>query len=176
MNVLSRMMPRAPVPVALALVIVAMLLLALPGCTSTQADELRIPATDISLADLDGNIVRLSDLRGKTVFLNFWATWCGPCLKEMPDIQKIHERYRDQGVVVIGIDLDETVEDVSDFVEKGGFTWTFVIDPVGTVTREYRVDVIPSSFFIDGEGMIRSIAIGGMTEAMMEENLAKAMR
>ena len=175
MNVPSRI-PRMPVIVTLVPAIVATLFLALPTCMSTQSDVMQIPATDFILEGLDGNTVRLSDLRGESVFLNFWATWCGPCLKEMPDIQKIHEGYRDQGVTVIGIDLDETVEVVSDFVEEGGFTWTFVIDHVGTVTREYRVDVIPTSFFIDGDGMIRAIAIGWMTEAMMEKNLAKAMQ
>ncbi len=175
MSVLSRMMRRAPVPVALVLATVAMLLLSLPACTPTHAAGVGRPAPDFSLKDIDGNTVRLRDLRGETVFLNFWASWCAACRVEMPDIQKIHERYRDQGVTVIGIDLDETVAAVRDYTEAGGFTWTFVIDTTGVVARDYRVDVIPTSFFIDGEGTIRAIAIGAMSVELMEEKLAKAM-
>ncbi len=185
MRVLFRMMSRAPlslirrrapVRVVLVLAIVAILLLsALPACTPTQAAGVGRPAPDFSLKDLDGNTVRLRDLRGQVVFLNFWATWCPPCREEMPEIQKIHERYGDQGVTVIGIDLDETVAEVRDYTEAGGFTWTFVIDTTGSVARDYRVDVIPTSFFIDSEGTIRSIALGAMSEAQIEAKLAKAL-
>ncbi len=167
---------RVPVRVVLALAIVAVLLLpALAACTPTQAAGVGRPAPDFSLEDIDGNTVRLRDLRGQTVFLNFWASWCGPCRVEMPDIQKIHERYGDWGVTIIGIDLDETVAEVREFTEAGGFTWTFVIDTTGEVARDYRVDIIPTSFFIDGEGTIRSIALGAMSEAQIEAKLAKAL-
>ncbi len=160
----------------MAVVAVVVLLPALSACTPTQAAGVGRAAPDFSLKDLDGNTVRLRDLRGEAVVLNFWATWCGPCRVEMSDIQKIHERYGEQGVTVIGIDLDETVADVREYVDAGGFTWTFVIDNTGSVARDYRVDVIPTSFFIDGDGTIRSIAMGAMSEALMEEKLAKAMK
>lgn len=176
-SVLFRMMPRVPVRVVLALAIVATLLLsALPACTPTQAAGVGRPAPDFSLRDIDGNTVRLRHLRGQVVFLNFWATWCPPCREEMPEIEIIHQRYKDAGVVVIGVDLDETVAEVREYTEAGGFTWTFVIDTTGEVARDYRVDVIPTSFFIDGEGTIRSIAIGAMSEQQIEEKLAKAFR
>jgi len=138
--------------------------------------ELGKMAPDFTLKDLDGNTVSLSDLRGKVVFLNFWATWCPPCRAEMPDIEALHQKYRDQGVVILGVDLRESESTVRTYVEGGGYTWTFLLDKTGQVGTQYRVSAIPTSYFIDSEGIIRSLAIGGMPAATMEANLAKAMQ
>jgi thiol-disulfide isomerase/thioredoxin len=130
----------------------------------------------IVLADLEGTPVSLSDFRGKSVFINFWATWCPPCRAEMPEIEAIYQKYKDKDVVVIGVDLFEPEDRVRQFVQRGGYSWTFVIDITGEVTRDYGVSAIPTSFFLDREGIIRAVNIGAMTERAMEAKLAEAMR
>ena len=177
---------RGPPRVIWAMLTVVLALLLVPGCDSAPASEEGNPATgrpvvgslapDFTLTDLDGNSVRLQDLRGQVVFLNFWATWCPPCRAEMPDIEALHRKYRDRGVVVLGVDLRESESGVRAYVEGGGYTWTFLIDTTGQVAAAYRVSAIPTSFFIDKEGTIRAVAIGGMTASTMEAKLAQAMQ
>lgn len=174
------------------LMLVLLGLLVASGCTSAAADITREPgppppdklppaaevgrlAPDFILTDLEGNTVALSDFRGKVVFINFWATWCPPCRAEMPEIEAIHQEYKGQGVVVIGVDLMETEDEVLQLVQRGGFSWTFVIDTTGEVGRSYGVTAIPTSFFLDKDGVIRAISIGAMTKRQMESRLAEAM-
>ncbi len=133
-------------------------------------------APDFTLVDLEGNQVSLSDFRGKTVFINFWATWCPPCRAEMPEIEAVYQEYKDKGVVVIGVDIQEAEEEVRQYVQQGGFSWTFVLDTSGRVTADYKIVAIPTSFFIDGEGIIQAVSIGAMTKRAMEAKLAEAMR
>lgn len=133
-------------------------------------------APDFTLTDLEGNQVSLSDFRGKIVFINFWATWCVPCRVEMPEIEAVYQQYKDRDVVVIGVDLFEPEDEVRQYVQQGGYSWTFVIDTTGEVAASYEVAAIPTSFFIDGEGIIRAVNIGAMTKRAMEAKLAEAMR
>lgn len=140
-------------------------------------------APDFTLTDLDGNSVTLSDFRGKVVFINFWTQWCPSCRAEMPEIEAIYQEYKSQDVVVIGVDIlvseifkgyDES--DVRQFVQQGGYSWAFVLDTTGEVTTNYNVATIPTSFFLDKEGVIRAVTIGAMTKRAMESQLAKAMK
>jgi thiol-disulfide isomerase/thioredoxin len=133
-------------------------------------------AHDFTLADVEGNQVTLSDFRGKTVFVNFWATWCPPCRSEMPAIEALYQEYKDRDVVVIGVDLYESRDKVRKFVQGGGYSWLFVIDDTGEVARNYRIRAVPTSFFLDSEGIIREVTIGAMNKKTMENKLAKALR
>ncbi len=133
-------------------------------------------APGFTLFDLDGNEISLSDFRGKTVFINFWATWCPPCRAEMPEIEAVHQEYKDKGVVVIGVDIVEPESTVRQYIKRGGFTWTIVLDSTGEVASDYQIAAIPTSFFIDREGIIRAVNIGAMTKKAMEAKLAKAIR
>ena len=153
-------------------------LLAVQACTPSSASAVSVgkPAPDFTLVDLEGNQISLSDFRGETVFVNFWATWCPPCRAEMPEIEAIYQEYKDKGVVVIGVDIQETKEEVLQYVQEGGYSWTFVLDTTGEVTTNYQITGIPSSFFIDREGIIRAMNIGAITKRAMEANLAKAMQ
>ncbi len=133
-------------------------------------------APDFTLVDLEGNQVSLSDFRGKTVFVNFWATWCPPCRAEMPEIEAIYQEYKDKDVVVIGVDILEPEDVVRQYMQQGDYSWTFVLDTSGEVAGNYRIVAIPTSFFIDREGIIQAVNIGAMTKRAMEAKLAEAMR
>jgi peroxiredoxin len=148
----------------------------LKGSELAPAPEIGHPAPDFTLVDLKGNEVALSDFRGKTVFINFWATWCPPCRAEMPEIEAVHQEYKDKGVVVLGVDISEPENTVRQYIQKGGFSWTIVLDSTGEVARNYQIAAIPTSFFIDREGIIRAVNIGAMTKRAMENKLAEAMR
>ena len=132
-------------------------------------------APDFTLTTLDGDSITLSDFRGKSVFVNFWATWCPPCRAEMPDIETIYQEYKDKDLVVIGVDLREAPDSVRRFVEDGGYNWTFVIDSDGEVATSYWVASIPTSFFVDKHGIIRVIQIGTMTTSTMKRILDAAI-
>ena len=148
----------------------------LKGSELAPAPEIGHPAPDFTLVDLKGNEVALSDFRGKTVFINFWATWCPPCRAEMPEIEAVHQEYKDKGVVVLGVDISEPENTVRQYIQKGGFSWTIVLDSTGEVARNYQIAAIPTSFFIDREGIIRAVNIGAMTKRAIENKLAEAMR
>ena len=148
----------------------------LKGSELAPAPEIGRLAPDFTLVDLEGNPVTLSDFRGKTVFINFWATWCPPCRAEMPEIEAVYQKYKDKGVVVIGVDILEPEDVVRQFVEQGGYSWTFVLDTSGEVAGNYRITAIPTSFFIDREGIIQAVNISAITKRAMENKLAEAMR
>lgn len=110
-------------------------------------------APDFTLQTLTGERFSLYEKRDKPVFLNFWATWCIPCVAEMPDMQKLHETLSDS-ILIVGIDLGESADTVQHFVQDRGFTYTFVLDLEETVRDAYKVSGIPVSVFIDANGMI----------------------
>ncbi len=157
------------------LALTLVMLVVIQGCAN-NAPEVGYPAPDFTLKDLDGNTVRLSDLRGKVIFINFWATWCPPCRAEMPEIEAVHQEYKDKGVVVLGVDISEPESTVRQYIQEGGFSWTIVLDKTGEVSRDYQITAIPTSFFLDREGIIRVVNIGAMTKRAMEAKLAEAMR
>jgi thiol-disulfide isomerase/thioredoxin len=146
------------------------------GQEATAGMNVGEPVPNFTLVDLEGNQISLGDFRGKTVFVNFWTTWCPPCRAEMPEIEAIHQEYKDKDVVVIGIAIMEPEDVVRQYVEQGSYSWTFVLDDSGKVASDYRVTVIPTSFFIDQAGIIQAANIGGMAKQAMENKLAEAMR
>ena len=110
-------------------------------------------APDFTLKTLTNTPFKLHDQRGKPVFLNFWATWCGPCLVEMPDMEKLQQAMGDQ-ILIVGIDIQEPLPHVQRFVRFYKYTWTFVLDSSGDVSIGYGVSAIPTSIFIDAKGVI----------------------
>ncbi len=130
------------------------------------------PAPDFQLNTLDGKPVRLSDLHGKPVLINFWATWCGPCTTEMPAIQKIYKQYSSQ-FVVLAVNANEPVSDIQNFLKDKGLTFNIMLDPGGKVQDLYRLRGYPTSFFIDSNGMIQAEFIGPMGEDQLVNNLKK---
>lgn len=126
------------------------------------------PAPEFTLAALDAGDLSLSDLEGKVVMLNFWATWCGPCRIEMPEMQRIYDRYKDQGFEIVAINLQETEVAVSGFMNQLGLTFPAVFDIHGLVSDQYLVRTLPTSYFIDRSGIVRYQFVGAMPEEAIE--------
>ena len=131
-----------------------------PASGLAQIDQ---AAPDFELISMDGTPVRLSDLRGRVVLINFWATWCGPCVREMPLFQHYSETYAGD-LVILGIDMQGSQTLVQPFIEKMGISYPVLLDPSGDVTRQYQVIALPNTFLIDRQGIVRQRHIGVMTE------------
>ncbi len=141
-----------------------------------RAPELEIVGPDgapAPLLDLDGNPIRLADLRGRPVWINFWASWCPPCQAETPTIRDVAEAYAPQGLEVVGISVQEATEDdVRAYAEKYDLGYTVAADLTGDVFRAYRVFGLPTQYFLDEAGIIRSIVQGPVTPESAASNLA----
>lgn len=133
-------------------------------------------APDFSLLDLNGNPVQLSDYRGKKVLVNFWATWCPPCKTEMPYMQEMYEKYREDGFEILAVNstvTEKSREDVVDFVAEYELTFPIPMDEKNRVSSDYEIMAFPTSFFIDSDGVIRSVTVGGMTKEHLEGEIKK---
>jgi peroxiredoxin len=115
---------------------------------------------EIQLNDLYGNTVRMSDYRGKVVFLNFWATWCAACVVEMPAMEKLHRRLKDEDFVMVAINMQESDAQVKAFFEKLKLSFTSLLDSNGEVAAGFAVNALPTTFVLDKEGRIVGTAIG----------------
>lgn len=125
------------------------------------APELAVALDDGStyqLTDLDGQPIRLADLRGKAVWINFWASWCPPCQQETPVVRAMAERYADAGLVVVAIAVQETSpDDIRAYAERYDLDYTIGFDASGHIFREYRVFGLPTQVFIRPDGVIASV-------------------
>ncbi len=145
-----------------------------PTGEQPKAEKGRVPP-DFLLTGPGGEI-RLSDLQGKAVVVNFWATWCPPCRREIPELIDAYERYRDRGLVVLGVDLQESESAVRDFATEFGISYPLVIDRTGEVADVWNIggqfQGIPSTYFIDRTGVVRDIYNGTLTRDLLEERIA----
>lgn len=155
------------------------------GSGGTDSDEdaedgdgsaIPAPGYDMELTDQFGKIHTLADYKGKVIFLNFWATWCGPCRNEMPDIQKLYEEYSARGedaeAVILGIAGPEigqegTREEIADFMDENGYTYPVLMDETGELFSQYGISAFPTTFMIDREGNVYGYVTGQMTEDIM---------
>jgi cytochrome c biogenesis protein CcmG, thiol:disulfide interchange protein DsbE len=132
------------------------------------------PAPDFALDDLEGRTVRLSDLRGQVVLVNLWATWCPPCLAEMPDLAALYQTYKDQGLVILGVDDQERAQTVADFMARNPVPYPILLDPDSRVARAYGVSYLPASFLIDRRGVLR-VTLPGQSARVRLENAIKPL-
>jgi len=133
-------------------------------------------APNFTLQTLDGDMVTLSELQGRPVLVNMWASWCTPCKYEMPTIQKVYEEFKDRGLVVLAINLasKDSLSSVTSFVEDYDLTFPILLDLDGKVEEAYLLRGLPSTFFIDRYGIIQSVVIGGpMPEEVLRTHLAE---
>ncbi len=136
-------------------------------------------APDFALADASGKTVRLSELRGKPVLLNLWASWCPPCQEEMPAMQKAYETYAAQGFTILAVDTayQDQKDSALAFAAKKNLTFPILFDLDGNTSRSYQVRAMPTSFFIDQQGIIRKVVIGGpMAEGLLNAEIEKLLK
>ena len=157
------------VPLLLAALLGAYLVSRIPTAASTAIGN---AAPDFSVADLDGNPIRLADLRGRPVIINFWASWCGPCVEEFPLLREAAVRHAGEGLVVIGIVWADRSEAARDFMARNGATWAAAMDPGEQVSRDYGILGPPETYFIGRDGIIRARQIGQMSASSLDAKLA----
>jgi thiol-disulfide isomerase/thioredoxin len=122
------------------------------------------PEGHVQLTNLNGSPIRLADLRGKAVWINFWASWCPPCQFETPTIRSIDERYRNRGLAIVAIQVQQTVDAGRDYAARYGLKYTIGADVTGTIFHAYKVFALPTQFFIDPGGVVRQIVNGPLDE------------
>ncbi|GAB4504662.1 MAG: TlpA disulfide reductase family protein [Anaerolineales bacterium] len=131
-------------------------------------------APDFSLQTLTGENLRLADLRGQVILVNLWASWCPPCRAEMPTLQKMYAEYKDQGFTILAVNMTSQDDPaaIQPFVQQYGITFPVLLDPNGDTARLYELRSLPSSFFLDRQGIIREVVIGGpMAEALLRTRI-----
>ncbi len=118
------------------------------------------PADDFTLTMADGTSFRLSQHRGKTVLVNFWATWCPPCREEMPALERLYRQHKDRGLVLVAVSIDADSKVVPPYVKASKLTFPIALDPKAEVANKYGVRALPSSFVIDRQGTMTGLALG----------------
>jgi len=139
---------------------------------STVPARVNFPAPDLTLTDTQGVSRSLAHYRGQIVLVNLWATWCPPCKEEMPALQAFYEEHKEEGFVIIAINDGDPKEDVLQFVKDYGLTFPVWLDPTYIATEQaFKTVNLPSSFVIDGNGIIRLMWVGGITRQMLDKHV-----
>jgi len=142
-----------------------------PNATASGGVPMGGAAPDFELKTVSGETYRLSDLKGKAVLLNFFATWCRYCEEEMPVLEEAWRAYQDQGLVVIGVDLDEADLAVTAFQEELGLTFPILVDRGSNVARLYQIVPLPTTYFIDRNGVVKGKWTGPITAGQLQQAL-----
>lgn len=157
---------RASLYKAILLLMLISVLIIYTSCTGESISDLSVgsKAPDFELYDLDGSIHKLSDYKGQPVLLNFWATWCGPCRSEMPHLEDIYEEWKDNELIFFAVNVGEGSNDVTSFMDYYGFNMPVLLDNAKTVSRKYAVSGIPTTYFIDEDGIIQNRVVGAFPD------------
>jgi thiol-disulfide isomerase/thioredoxin len=139
-----------------------------------EADDAKRQDINFTLTDLNGKTWTLKDLKGKVVMVNFWATWCPPCQKEMPDLEALYKRYKGQGFVILALSEDDETEKVAPFVAERNVTYPIFLDPGQKIGNLFQVNGIPKSFVYNRDGVLVTESIDMRTRRQFEEMLAQA--
>lgn len=129
-------------------------------------------APDIKLPDTKGKKVELSSLKGKVVVLDFWASWCGPCRRSMPDLKALYEKYKGKGLEVYAVSLDTDKKDWQKAISEDATTWLHVIDMDNAVAKKWRIEYIPNTYLLDKQGNVVSI---NASHAEMDQQVGKLL-
>ena len=145
--------------------------LAIAGCEQGRVER-GLPVPPVEGTTLDGESFRLADLRGRPVIVNFWGPSCIPCRDEFPLLKAKLDQYADDGLAIVGVLMDDPPEPARNFVAELEANWPTVVDPGEAIVRAYRVAARPQTYFVDGEGILRSIQIGEVREADFDRQYA----
>ena len=160
--------------VILAIILTSAILIA--GCAGevNQTPRIGKPAPDFQFQSSEGQPTSLSDLKGKPVLINFWATWCRPCRMEMPYLQQVYDEWQEKGLVVLAINIKESPSQVEEFMQSQGLSLPVLLDSQGKVASQYGIQAIPVTFFVDRDGIIQDIKFGPFqSKAEIESSLDK---
>ena len=144
----------------------------LSGAGSPVAGQ---PAPDFEIVYADGRRMRLSELRGQPVLINFWATWCPPCRREMPDLIRAYQAHQDEGLIILAVNIEEPASRAQAFAEEFGIPFPIVLDPEGRVSDQYQVRNLPSSIFIGRDGIISARWVGMLTPEVLNKYLERIL-
>ena len=150
-----------------------------PQTGSPPSPRQGFSAPDFRVDLLNGGQITLSGLRGQPVVLNMWATWCPPCRQEMPALEKVFNDFKEQGLILIGMNLtsQDSEKTVAAFVQEFGLSFPIALDRDGTVQKKYKISGYPTTFFIDREGIIRSVVVGGpMSAALIQSKVEELFK
>ena len=150
----------------LVILVVAIVYTIYTSATKEKVEVLGVgdEAPNFTLVDLNGEEHRLSDYKGQGVFLNFWGTWCKPCAKEMPAMDRQYEIYKEQGVQILAVNIAQSDFEVERFASQYGLDFPIVIDKTKSVMEAYNIDPLPTTLLINPDGKIEQIVRGEMTE------------
>lgn len=156
--------------VILAIMVVAVAYTLYANFTKDKHVQLAVgdQAPDFSLIDMEGNKHKLSDYKGQGVFLNFWGTWCPPCKREMPDMEKQYQVFKDAGVHILAVNIGDTEFQINKFVKQHELTFPILRDKTKDVRDLYRIDKMPTTLLINPDGEITLIEEGELTEAKIK--------
>jgi len=146
------------------------------ACSMGAGPELDKPAPDFQFQSPEGQATSLGNLRGEPVILNFWATWCGPCVHEMPYLQQVYEEWSGKGLVLLAINIDATSSKVTEFLQGHSLFLPVLLDTKQDIARRYNIQYIPTTFFIDKDGIIQVVKVGAFpNKEAIETDLSKIM-
>jgi len=151
------------------------------GMTLFASDEGAPPKVggqppSFALADLEGNVHQLSDYEGQALVINFWGTFCPPCVKEMPEFERQYEKWKDEGLTILAINLSEDTLTVNNFVRRFELNYPILRDMSRKTERKYGLRSYPTTFFVKPDGTIMEIKVGGMTEQEIDERISRLLQ
>ena len=158
--------------------LVNLLVILVAMTSSVMAKEMSGEAMDFTLPSRSGENVRLAELQGEVVLVNFWASWCGPCRKELPKLEEMHQKYKDLGVTILGINIDENRALSQKLLKDVEVNFPVLYDHNSEVAEPYNIQAMPSTFIIDKSGNFRYLHLGYQDgyELAYEEQIKKLMR
>jgi thiol-disulfide isomerase/thioredoxin len=142
-----------------------------PNLLESAPAQVSEPAIEFALQNLSGEYTWLSDLRGKVVIITFWATWCGPCRSEIPELNNVYLDLEDKGIEILAVDVRESPDVVNAFVKDTGINYPVLLDSRGYLAYAYGIRGIPTSLFIDRLGVLRDVRVGAVTEEIIRSIL-----
>ncbi|SEM67021.1 Peroxiredoxin [Paenisporosarcina quisquiliarum] len=157
--------------IILALMVVAIVFTIYTNLTKERTALIQVgdDAPDFALVDMNGEKHQLSDYKGKGVFLNFWGTWCKPCEREFPLMDKQYQVYKDQGLEILAVNIGESDFAVQKFIDRKGLTFPVLIDDKKSVMETYKINPLPTTLLINPNGKIEKVITGEMNEEMIKD-------